>query len=459
METQDLIVIGGGAGGVPAAIRAAQLGGRVSIIESRDLGGQCMNRGCVPFVQMMEASKVLGSLRLGKDLGIDFSGVSKDYAMLLDRQNRLIDFMRQGVRSTLRKKGIDIIEGRGKIAGKGVVEVNGKTIPCKSIILATGAMWSQPSFPGASLKNVVNPEDLLSAKALPASALLIGRSPWLVEIAQFLQRYGTRTILATPENRILSEENKTISARLSKTLRDEGIEVKAQGEILSVSEEKDGLHVKLQSKKGEEAVVVDQIITSQRQVSLTDLGLESIDLDKEGDFIPVNQRMETKADGVYAIGDLTGPPERHYSHLASQQGIAAAENAMGKRAALNPRTLTRVLFTQPEVACVGLTERAAKEAGYDVAVGAAPLIMNSYGMIISEFEGLVEIVAERKYGEILGVHFIGKAAAEMAGSALLAIQLEATLEELAYTPFPHPTLSESLAEAARNALGRHIYLP
>jgi dihydrolipoamide dehydrogenase len=169
--------------------------------------------------------------------------------------------------------------------------------------------------------------------------------------------------------------------------------------------------------------------------------------------------METPVQGIFAIGDVASPEKRHYSHLSSAGGIVAAENAMGLASVLDHRTLCRVLFTRPQVACVGLTGREAKQAGYEVVEGAAPLSMNPFGMIISQTEGLVEVVAEKKYGEVLGIHFIGEGASEMAGQAVLAIQMEATLEDLSRAIFPHPTLSESLAEAARECLGRSIFLP
>jgi len=247
--------------------------------------------------------------------------------------------------------------------------------------------------------------------------------------------------------------------QLTKAIRNEGIEIKTQAEIVAATENKDGLHVDLNSKNGRETLAVDNVITIERGAALKDLGLKSINLDEDSPYLTVNSSMETATEGVYAIGDLTGPQSRHYSHLASETGIIAAENAMGNDASINPRTSTRALFTQPEVACVGLTPKEAKSAGYDVVVGAAPLFMNPYGMIISENQGIVEVVGEKRYGEVLGIHIIGRDASEMAGQAVLAIQMEATIEELSRVPFPHPTLSESLAEAARDALGKPIYLP
>jgi len=456
---KDVVVLGGGAGGVPAAIRAAQLGGQVAIVEENVFGGLCMNRACVPFRHMMLASDILGGLSFGDKLGLSSAGVGKDFPALRKRQEELIAFMRMGVATTLKKNKVEIIQGRGKVAGKGKVEVNGQMVPCKNIILATGSTWARPPFPGGDLAGVLNGDGLLGADALPKSALLFGASPWLLEVAQFLQRFGSDVILATPEKALLPQESKTIETRLRKALQGQGMAVRREAAIAKVSKEKGKLQVALDSRDGSESHTVEVVFYMERGPSLENLGLESVGLNSQGDCLKVNERMETQVEGIYAIGDLIGPPTRQYSHYASETAIAAAGNAMGLRNVLNPHTFTRVLFTQPQVACVGLTPKEAKEAGYEVVVGAAPFGMNPYGMLLAENEGIVELVADKKYGELLGGHFIGSHVSEMAGQIILAIQMEATLEELARVSCPHPTLSESIAEAARNALGRHIYLP
>jgi dihydrolipoamide dehydrogenase len=337
--------------------------------------------------------------------------------------------------------------------------VNGKTISCKKIILATGATWVKPDFPEGDLEEVINSDDFLNTDNLPKRVLLFGRSPWLLEIAQFLNRFDSEVVVATQDKTILPDESKTIRSRLRKVLKDQGLSIKREAKITGASKGKGGLRVDLDSKEGSETVVVDRILYIERTASLKGLGLTSIGLDENREYLEVNNKMETRAEDVYAIGDLTGPQSKHYSHFSSEGGIVAAENAMGLASSMNPMTFTRVLFTQPQVASVGLTPKEAKKAGHDVVVGAAPYGMNPYGMLLAENKGIVEVVGEKKYGEVLGVHFIGSNASEMAGQAILAIQLEATLEDLARASFPHPTLSESLAEAARDALGRHIYLP
>jgi len=455
----DVIVLGGGAGGVPASIRASQLGGRVAIVENDLLGGLCMNRACVPFGHMMAASNILGSLALVKEMGLGFSDVKKDFAALMKRQNELISFMRQGVKSQLNKKKVEILQGKGKIIGKGKLEVNGKIYACKNLILASGAKWVKPDFPGSDAEGVITTDELLAREKLPKNILLYGNSPHLISIAQFLNRYGSAVTLAVQDKDLLASESKVIRSRLAAALKNQGISVWIGAEMAGVKKEKDGLHCSLKVKERQEALVVESVLSLRRGAALQGLGLENAGYNKSGDYIAVNNRMETGLDGIYAIGDVSSPESRHYSHQSSSGGIVAAENAMGQKSTYDPKNLCRVLFTRPQVACVGLTGKEAKEAGYDVVEGAAPFSMNPLGMILTQTEGIVEVVADKKYGEVLGIHFIGEGASEMAGVGVLALQMEATLEDLARAAFPHPTLNESLADAARECLGRSIFLP
>jgi dihydrolipoamide dehydrogenase len=459
IDGYDIIVLGGGAGGVAAAIRAAQLGGKVAVIEDKHLGGLCMNQGCIPFGHMMVASRFLGNLPLANEMGIKAAKVSTNLSALLARQKELVTFMRQGVIGVLNKNKIDLIQGRGKLSGSGSVTVNGKTLSSRKIIVATGGQWQKPSFPGSDLAKVVNSDYLLSAKKVPKRCLLFGDNPYLIEIAQFLHHFGSQVWLATCEKSLLSQLNKTIRNRLTKALRSQGLTVLTRTEIQSIKNKRDGVQVVLNIKEKEQAVTVDLIFSIERTASIAGLGLETIELDRKNDFIVVNDRMETSVKGIYAIGDVAAPADKHFSHIASAGGVIAAENAMGIDRTFNQRTMVKVIYTHPQVACVGLTNKEAKQAGYEVVVGSAPLSMNPFGMIIAQNEGIVEVVADEKYGEILGVHIIGENAAEIAGQGVLAIQMEATLDELARVAFPHPTLSESVAEAARDALGTSIYLP
>jgi dihydrolipoamide dehydrogenase len=397
-----------------------------------------MNRACVPFGHMMAASNILGSLSLGKEMGLGFPDVKKDFTALMKRQNELIAFMRQGVKSQLNKKKVEILRGKGKITGKGKLEVGGKPYAYKKLILASGAKWVKLDFPGSDSEGVMTTDDLLAAQKLPKKLLLYGNSPHLISIAQFLNRYGSAVTLAVQDKDLLAAESKVIRSRLAAALKNQGITVWTGAEMSRVKKEKDGLHCSLKVKDRQEALVVEGILCLRRGAALEGLGLKNAGWNKGKDYMPVNNRMETGLDGIYAIGDVSSPESKHYSHQASSGGIAAAENAMGLRSTVDSRSLCRVLFTRPQVACVGLTSKEAKEAGYDVVEGAAPFSMNPLGMILTQTEGIVEVVAEKKYGEVLGIHFIGEGACEMAGIGVLALQMEATLEDLARAPFPTP---------------------
>ncbi len=458
-ETFDVMVLGGGAGGVPAAIRAAQLGGRVAVVEEGHLGGLCMNQGCIPYGHMAAASHMLGNFSLAAVMGITCSGMKMDYARLIKRQDELIAFMRQGVQGMFKKHRVHLVKGRGSLKGPDAVEANGQVLKARKIILAAGGRWLKPDFPGADLKRVTSSDGLLTAKKLPRKCLILGNGHVAIQIAQLLQRFGCETILVTRQRYLLHTESKTIRTRVKKVLSKENIRILANTDILQVEAKKSGVACLLKTAGGEETVLVNQVVYLERAASPNGLGLEKAGLEKTASFIPVNNRMETAVKGIYAIGDLAAPAANHYSHAATHGGIVAAENAMGVDSRFDPGLVPRVSFIQPQMACIGVTKQGARESGYDVVVGSAPLSMNPFGMLIGQSEGIIEIVSEKKYGEILGVHILGEGACEMAGQAALAMQMEMTLEELAKAHFPHPTLSESLSEAAKDALGRAIYLP
>jgi len=458
-DNYDVIVVGGGAGGVAAAIRAAQRGGKVAVVEESHLGGLCMNSGCVPFGHMMVASRFLGDMGLAKEMGIVCSDVVLDVPTLLNRQNDLIHFMRQGVKTLLNKRKITLVTGRGRLGGAGRVEVNGKTLRAGAIILAAGARWLKPEFEGGDLPQVVDSGYLLNATELPRRCLVYGGGPWSIEIAQYLHRFGSRVWLVIPEESLLQNESKTIRSRLARVLQNQGIPIISGAGDLILKKKSAGVEALMTAKDNEEALNVDLVMTTRRAAAVQGLGIDTVGLDGRAETIPVNEKMETGIPGLYAIGDLTGPEKKHYSHRASSAGLVAAENAMGGSLTLDERTIARIVFSRPQVACVGLTAKEAKAQDYEVIVGSAPLSMNTFGMMTAEMEGLVEVVAEKRYGEILGIHMIGNGACEMAGQGVLTLQQEMTLEDLARTPFPHPTLSESLAEAARDALGIPLYLP
>ncbi len=453
----DVIVIGGGPGGVAAAVRASQLGGKVALVEPHALGGFCMNRGCVPFVHMMEAAKHLFPLSPAKLMGIECK--KKNLLTLQKRQDELISFMRMGIEGILKKNRVELFNNHGRLHGPGRVKLNGQVISASKVIIATGAQWVPMDMAIKESPRVVTSDFLLSHHEIPKRCLIMGEhGAHFLKIAQILISFGSDVSILTPYSSLLPYEDKPIRNRITKALERQGIKILTNTQVISTKEKKTGLQVDLNSDGKDTSIQVDMLISSRRRSMLQSIGLETVGLDPDVEFLSTNQRMECEAEGIYAVGDAAAPQERHYSHLASAGGVVAGENAMGMNSVLEERLVPRVTFTSPQIACVGLTKRQAKEKGYDVVVGTAPISMNPLGMIKDQQEGIVEVVADKRCGEILGVHIVAEAAAEMIGLALAFIQLEGTLEELARTPLPHPTLAESISEAARDALGRPLFI-
>jgi dihydrolipoamide dehydrogenase len=457
-DNYDVIVVGGGAGGVAAALKAAVLDAKVAVVEERHLGGFCMNRACIPFGHMMMASRILGDIELVREMGISCREVSKDPAVLFKRQREMISYLQQGLKVMLVKKKIDVITGRGRLAGPGRVDVGGKVLSGNKIILAVGARWVNADFPGVDIPQIVNSDRLLENDRLPASGLLYGSGPWLIQIAQFLHRFGSKVWIATPEEKLLNDQSKTVRSRFAKVLFDQGIKIFTGARVVSLKSKGEGAEVVLAVKGKEEPLSVDSVFSLRRAAAIQGLGVETMGIDEQSGFIKVNERMETGVENLYAVGDITSAEQNHYSHTASSGGLVAGENAMGGKATLDLRTVPRILFTSPQMACIGLTSKEAKDQGHKVVSGEAPYAMNPYGALTSQ-AGAVEVVADQATGEILGVHMLGDGACEMAGHGVIAIQKRMTLEEMARVIFPHATMSESLAEAARDALGMPIYLP
>lgn len=448
----DVAVIGAGAGGVAAALRAAKAKGRVVVFECEQPGGLCMNRGCVPLTHFMAACGIMGDLSLGRAMGIETKTIIPSFETLLKRQNDLLTYMRQGVEGMLKRAGVEIVRGKARLEGKGLVSANGRRYETRAVIIASGGRWKTVASSDVIKDQPYSIDDLLSSPKLPKKVLLLGTSRWSIEAAQFLRRFGSSVTLATPERTLLSTESKTIASRLSKVLKKEGIDILHNAKVSLLERVRSNWHCALSTEKGITEIEAEAVFCLDRISSIEDLGLENVGLDPSAPFLEVDKSLQTKAEGIYAVGDAAGPPAMHFSHLASAQGAVAAENAMGRHKIFDPRTNPRILFTRPQIACVGLTPRQAKESGYDVVSGLSSLSMNPLGMILSQQEGAVEVVADKRYGELLGVHVIGDFATEMIGPCALALKMEATVEELAETTFPHPTLSESISEAARDCL-------
>jgi len=322
------------------------------------------------------------------------------------------------------------------------------------VIVAVGAEWVRPSFPGAELEEVVTSSRFMEEGRIPGRALVLGASSWAMELAQFLGACGTQVVVAARERGILPEFDAEIGQRLRGALKNDPLTILNSCRVVSVSRDREGLAAVLSVKGKEETRRFDRVIYFDRRPAPAELGLDTVGLKD----LSVDAQLATKAPGVWAVGDVTGKGPG-LSHQASAMGIIAAENARGARLRFNPNTVPRVAYTSPQAASVGLSEEQAEEAGYEVVTGTAAIAAAPMAMIQGVNAGVVKVVAEKKYGELLGVHILAPFATEIIGAAALAIQMEATLEDLARAALPHPTIAESLADAAREALGWAIYIP
>lgn len=452
---QDVIIIGGGAGGIAAAVRAAQLGAAVTIIEEAELGGVCLNRGCVPTKALLAGAALLARVRRAGEYGITVGEPSFSLRAAMARKDAMVAELRAGTESLLTSYGVKLVRGTAGLVGPRQVEIDGEIIEGRAVIVATGSTPTKPATEGFDSKGVITTDEALALEEAPARLLILGGGPIGVEFAAMFHGFGTRVTLLEPGPQILPGEDHEVGQRVRQSLRDRGIDVLIKTAPISIRQQEEELVVSLAGRGGE--VSADKVLTTGRAPCLVDLGLTEVGVRLVGGAIVVDDGMRTDVLGLFAIGDATGG--RMLSHLASVQGLVAAENATGRARRMDYRAVPRCLYTDPEVGCVGLTEAQAEEQGYQFKTSTIPFTLSARATTLGELEGAVKIVAEARYGKILGVHIVGPLATELIGEAALAIQLEATAEDLAYAIRAHPTLAESQVEAARDILGQAIYLP
>jgi len=452
----DVMIIGGGSGGYAAAIRAAQLEAKVVLAESAETGGTCVNRGCIPSKVWQRAGDLLDRIKKGKEFGIDASVGEIDLKALVERKNGVSNEIRMGMEALLQNNGVEVVKGHAVIKSPQEVEVDGRIIETKKIIIATGSSLVTPEVPGLK-KAAMTTDDVLEMTAIPESVLVCGSGYIEVEMAFLLNTFGCKVVMATESARILPMEDSDTSQRISQALRERGVEIIPRASLESVKTTNSGTTCKLTGSK-ERDVKVEKVLVSARVPNTSDLGLENIGVTVNDDKgIQVNHRLETSVEGVFAIGDATGGTM--LSHAASSMAVFAAENAMGANNAYRFELIPRCLWTEPEMGSVGLSEEDAEKKGFDVETGVFPYAINGLAMSRNQVDGAVKIVSDAQYGEILGVHIVGSNATEIIGDAVTAMQLEATVQELARGIRVHPTFSEAVVDAARDAGNWALYLP
>jgi dihydrolipoamide dehydrogenase len=452
----DVIVIGCGPGGYASAIRASQLGGKVAVIEAADIGGTCVNRGCVPAKVWHKAASILQSIRKGADFGIEAAEPKLNLKTIVERKNGVSGEIRMGMEGLLANNGVELIRGRAVFKGPQAVEVEGNTLEAKKFIIASGSSLAFPEVPG--LKDAaMTTDDLLEMTKAPASILIFRADFVEVEMANILNTFGCKVVLATDASRILAREDHDTSQRVAQALREQGVEVITRATLESVKKKKGGFACQLAGPK-ERTVEVAQVLVSSRRPNTAEIGLDKLGMKINDDgSIQVNDCLETSVGGIYAIGDCTGG--WMLSHSSSSMAVTAAENAMGQKGKYPFHLIPRGSWTSPEVGSVGLSEEEAEKQGLEIEIGIFPFSINGLAACRNEVDGAVKIVSEAKYGEILGVHIVGGGATELVGEAVLAMQLECTAREFARSIRIHPTFSEAVVDAARDAEKWALYLP
>ena len=452
----DVVVIGGGPAGYVAAIRAAQVGGKVAVVEKSELGGTCLNRGCIPTKTFLKNAEIIEGIEMSSKRGIILENekFTVDMPKVVSLKNEIVKTLTNGVQGLLKSNSIKIFKGVAKINKDKDVVINGeKVLRTNKIILAGGSKVGSVNIPGIESKRVLTSDDILDLKELPKSLAVIGGGVVGVELGQAYLSFGSKVTVIEMMDRIVPGVDREASETLRKALEKKGMKILTSSKIKEIIDEGDKLRIKLEDK--EDVVAEKALLSIGRVPDLEAVG--ELDLEMERGKIKVDKYMETSMEGVYAPGDINGI--KMLAHAAFRMGEVAAENAiLGNHREIKLETTPSAIYTIPEVGMVGLTEEEAKEK-YDISVGKFAFVGNGRALASGDTTGFVKVIADKKYGEILGVHIVGQSAAEIINEASSLMAMEITVDEVIKTIHGHPTFSEALFEACADVLGEAIHLP
>lgn len=467
----DVVVIGTGPGGYETAIRAAQLGFKTAVIEKNKLGGVCLNIGCIPTKALLKSAEVLEETRHLGDFGLNLKGeVTVDFPKVIERSRKVADGRNKGVAFLMKKNKIDVIFGHGTLTGKGKIDVQpsttmdgeqvgeARTVEARHIIIATGARAREiPPLP-VDGKKIITYKEAMLQKTPPKRLVVCGAGAIGVEFAYFYHHMGTEVTIVELLDRIVPVEDPDVSKELERSFKKAGIKTMTGAQVESVDTKGKTLKVTVKTKKGTETLECDQVLSAVGVVgNVENIGLENVGVKVEKGAVVHDEFFRTNVEGIYAIGDVAGPP--WLAHKASHEGILCIEKIAGMDVhPINYKNIPGATYCQPQIASVGYTEPAAKEAGYEVKVGKFPFMASGKANALGHTEGFVKVIFDARYGEWLGCHIIGRDATELIAEAVTARHLETTVHEIVEAMHPHPTLSEAVMEAARDALGRPINL-
>lgn len=458
-EGGGVLVIGGGPGGYVAAIRAAQLGAKVTLAERAEIGGTCLNRGCMPTKALLHSSEVYELATNSADIGIIGRDVAVDWPRVQATRQSVSDKLTGGVRALMRANKVTVVEGEAKFTGPKTVKVGDKTLNSDKIIIAVGSKPVMPPIPGLKeCPACIDSTACLKLDHIPESLVVIGGGVIGVELGSVYRRFGSKVSVLELQDRILPQMDGELAELAAAQLVAEGMDLRTGAKVTRVDTTTNGAAVHAEIGGKDTVFEAEKVLVCVgRSPNLEGLGLDKAGIAVEGGFIKVDKRLETSVPGVFAVGDCSG--RLMLAHAAMAMGEAAAENAMGGEAGFNEDMSPACAYVGPEIAGVGYTEERAKELGIEYIVGRFPTSANGRSLVSGCTGGLIKVLAGPKFGEILGVHILAPSATELIEEAALAIRLEATLDELTDTIHCHPTVAEALREAALAAQKRAIHIP
>ncbi len=456
----DLVVIGSGPGGYVAAIRAGQLGLKTAIVEKEELGGVCLNWGCIPSKSLLKNAEILSYFNRADEFGLKMDNFHADYSVAIDRSRKVVDRNTKGVAFLLAKNKVDHIQGTAKIVGAGKVEVapDGNVIEAKNIIVATGARpRSIPPLPIDGEKVITSRESIVLSD-LPESIVIVGGGAIGVEFAYIYKMYGVQVTIVEMLPRLVPNEDEDISAQLEQAFKRARIDFLTGAGVTAVDISGSGVIVTVDKDGTAQTLECDKVLVAIGiQPNVEDLGLESVGIATDRTGIIVDDKMATNVAGIYAIGDVNG--KMPLAHVASAQAAVAVETIAGMETQpLDYTYMPRATYCMPQIASFGLTEAQAREKGKEVNVGTFNVQANGKALAMGENSGLVKLVVDAKYGELLGGHMIGPEVTELLGELSMTRILEGTVLELGWAVHAHPSISEMLKEAALSAQGRTIHM-
>ncbi len=457
----DVIVLGSGPGGYPAAIRASQLGKKVAIVEKESLGGICLNWGCIPTKALLKSAQVFDYAKHAANYGIQVGEVSQDFGAVIKRSRGVADKMSKGVQFLMKKNKIEVIMGTGKLIAANKLEVTAadgtkQTLEAKNIVIATGGRARQlPSMP-VDGKKIIAYREAMALPEQPRSMIVCGSGAIGSEFAYFYNSLGTKVTMVEFMPRLVPVEDEEISKELEKQFKKQGMTILTSSEVTKVDTSGNGIKATIKSASGEQVIEADILLSAVGVVAnIENIGLEQLGIKTEKGKIIVDANQQTNIAGVYAIGDCT--PGQALAHVASKEGINAAEHIAGlKITPMDYNNIPGCTYCTPEIASVGFTEKAAKDAGYEIKVGKFPFMASGKASAAGATEGFVKVIYDAKYGEFLGCHMIGMNVTELIAEVVVARKLETTAHEILNAVHPHPTMSEGIKEATAVAYGEAI---